>query len=129
MIRPLGTPPMPNAISRPKEPVEIDSIASTVVSPNFIMAPLPYDFSNLSNVSCNAFNLSGLLIFLVLLIQKYTIVFNSQNIFTKKISLYFLIDAFLDFFYLMRLFKVFTHISNGTFITLWFSSQANVSTM
>ncbi|MNN09691.1 hypothetical protein D3C81_1225830 [compost metagenome] len=69
MIRPFGTPPIPKAISRPKDPVEIASIGSTAVSPNFIIEPFPKFFSNLSNVSCNAFNLSVLLIFLVYIYQ------------------------------------------------------------
>ncbi|MOA40908.1 hypothetical protein D3C78_1628260 [compost metagenome] len=60
MIRPFGNPPMPKAISNPKEPVEMASIGSIAVSPNFIMVPLPYDFSSLSNVSCKAFSFSSL---------------------------------------------------------------------
>ncbi|MNR32731.1 hypothetical protein D3C85_1503440 [compost metagenome] len=56
---------MPKAISKLIDPVEIDSIASTALSPNFITVPLPYDFSNLSKVSCSAFNLSAFTLILL----------------------------------------------------------------
>ena len=37
----FGKPPMPNAMSKPIDPVEIDSMDSIALSPNFITAPLP----------------------------------------------------------------------------------------
>src|SRR6516165_6876185 len=42
MMRPRGTPPMPSAISRPSEPVEITSVsAAASCEPSFIIEPLP----------------------------------------------------------------------------------------
>src|SRR5579863_2441362 len=41
-MRPLGRPPMPSARSSPSEPVETDSISTTLpLSPSFITEPLP----------------------------------------------------------------------------------------
>ena len=44
-IRPLGTPPMPRARSRAREPVGMDSAAVFRVSPRRMMDPLPKVFS------------------------------------------------------------------------------------
>src|SRR3989338_2323363 len=61
IILPLGTPPIPNAISRAMDPVGITSIPSLwVTSPSFIMEPRPYCFSICSIASRIACNL-GLL--------------------------------------------------------------------
>ena len=45
IILPLGTPPIPNAISRLKAPVEIASTFIALNSPNFITEPFPNCFS------------------------------------------------------------------------------------
>ena len=43
---PFGKPPIPKPISKPREPVGIDSISTTTPSvPSFIIEPLPNDFS------------------------------------------------------------------------------------
>ena len=41
MMRPLGTPPMPNAMSSDREPVGMDSTTMPVFSPRRMMEPLP----------------------------------------------------------------------------------------
>jgi hypothetical protein len=49
-MRPLGTPPMPNAMSSPMEPVGMDSMSGGGFSPNLMMAPLP----NFRSICVNA---------------------------------------------------------------------------
>src|SRR5262245_54512957 len=44
-MRPRGMPPTPNAASRANEPVGITGMSAVWLSPNRIMAPLPYCFS------------------------------------------------------------------------------------
>src|SRR5215467_4352024 len=42
MMRPRGNPPMPSAISKPKEPVEMTSVSAAASrDPSFIIEPLP----------------------------------------------------------------------------------------
>src|ERR1044072_2188735 len=60
MILPLGKPPIPSAISRPSEPVDITSMGSEPFSPIIITDPLPKSFSILSMVRRSAFHLSAL---------------------------------------------------------------------
>ena len=45
IILPLGTPPIPNAISKLKAPVGIASTSIALNSPNFITEPFPNCFS------------------------------------------------------------------------------------
>src|SRR6056297_2125184 len=61
MMRPLGRPPMPRAISRPSDPVEVDSISCTGLSaPSFMIDPLPNWRSICASALSRAFCLSGL---------------------------------------------------------------------
>src|SRR5690606_15496934 len=57
-IRPLGRPPMPSAISRPSEPVEIASTSMEVFSPRRMIEPLPKFLSIWLSAACNALSLS-----------------------------------------------------------------------
>ena len=57
VTRPLGTPPIPRAISKPKEPVEIAATLpawEAICSPSFIIEPRPKDFSICSIADSNA---------------------------------------------------------------------------
>lgn len=54
MIRPLGKPPIPNAISRVNEPVDTASTACTVLSPRRMTVFLPNCFSIWLNAAFNA---------------------------------------------------------------------------
>ena len=58
--RPRGIPPIPKAMSSPREPVEITgtSAAASAV-PNFMTAPLPYCFSICASAKSNARFLSS----------------------------------------------------------------------
>ena len=61
MTLPLGKPPIPRAISRPREPVEYTSIfASISFFPSIIMEPFPYDFSILLITDLSLFKFSFL---------------------------------------------------------------------
>src|SRR3990167_622203 len=57
-MRPLGRPPMPSAMSRLSEPVEIDSISTTSRSPRRISEPLPNALSIWEIAASRAFFLS-----------------------------------------------------------------------
>ena len=59
-IRPIGKPPIPSATSKPSDPVEIDSTSNVLVSPNFIIEPLPNCFSICPNAAASAFCFSSL---------------------------------------------------------------------
>ena len=56
-MRPLGKPPIPSAISSPKEPVEIAGIDSLSVSPSRIIEPLPNCLSICDRAAARAFSL------------------------------------------------------------------------
>ena len=59
IILPLGTPPIPNAISSPNAPVGIASIFIAWNSPSFITDPLPNCFSICPIAASNALFFSG----------------------------------------------------------------------
>ena len=59
IIRPLGTPPIPKAISNAKEPVGIASTFTVALSPSFIIAPFPKSFSIFSIANFRALLLSS----------------------------------------------------------------------
>ena len=62
-IFPLGTPPIPSAISRLNEPVgTVSTFIAAAGSPSFITAPLPKLRSILESAASNALNLSSLAI-------------------------------------------------------------------
>src|SRR5438045_2281387 len=58
MTRPRGMPPTPSARSNPSEPVEVASIASSRLSPSFMMEPLPKFFSICDSAVSSALFLS-----------------------------------------------------------------------
>src|SRR6185369_14037281 len=56
MTRPRGNPPMPSAMSRPSEPVEIASTSyDAAASPKRMTEPLPNCFSICPSAALNAF--------------------------------------------------------------------------
>src|SRR3990170_962781 len=60
VTRPLGIPPIPRAISKPKEPVEIAATLpawEAICSPSFIIEPRPKDFSICSMALSSALDL------------------------------------------------------------------------
>ncbi len=56
MMRPLGMPPTPRAMSRLRLPVGMDSTLSRVASPSFMIAPSPKRLFKLDRVVANAFS-------------------------------------------------------------------------
>ena len=73
IILPFGSPPIPTAISRPIDPVDITSIAIDVASPSFITDPLPNSFSILPNAWLSAFSFScSILIYIIPFISTNT---------------------------------------------------------
>ena len=60
MIRPFGSPPSPNAISRLRDPVgTVSTFIFAELSPSFITDPLPYCLSICAIAASSAFNLSS----------------------------------------------------------------------
>src|SRR5262245_47448878 len=60
MMRPRGSPPMPSAMSRPREPVDKASTSMRSLAPSRMMEPLPCSFSIWARAASNAFCLSML---------------------------------------------------------------------
>ena len=64
-ILPLGSPPIPTAISRPIEPVDIESTTIDEASPNLIIEPLPKSFSIFPKTWFNASNFSFSIVIII----------------------------------------------------------------
>ena len=59
MTRPRGMPPIPRAMSRERQPVEITATSSFSSAPSRMMEPLPYCFSIWLNAWSRALVLSA----------------------------------------------------------------------
>ncbi len=62
IILPFGTPPIPSAISSPREPVLIGSAFTIGLSPNLTIAPSPQDLLIPFMAASRAFALSSMIV-------------------------------------------------------------------